>query len=418
MSLMGVKMKSFYDISESFRMALTAIKANKSRGVLTTLGIVIGILAVVTTMTAANGLGNNFRESISALGSDVLYVSKRPWIITGNFLSFRNRKNLDLKEVEKLEQRLTSAKAINPSTNTNKNVKYRSKTLEGTTIIGTTDKQLMVSSSVPGDGRFLTPFDVQFKRNVCVIGSEIKDLLFGDVNPINKKMKIGRHNYRVVGVMEKQGSAGFFGGPNFDKQIFIPISAFAKSFGSRNRDLNIAVKAAPHISLSDFEFEVIGEMRKIRKLKPAEEDDFSINQMNQLVGAYNSVMGVIVSIGLVITGISLFVGGIGVMNIMFVSVTERTREIGIRKAIGAKRRSILSQFLFESSIICLIGGLIGLLLSIGATALISKLVMPASLSLPIVSVAILVSVATGVLSGFIPALKAAKLNPIDALRYE
>ena len=411
-------MRALNDTVESLKIALAAIKANKSRGVLTTLGIVIGIMAVITTMTAANGLGNNFRESISALGSDVLYVSRRPWIITGNSFQFRNRKNLGLKEAKKLEESLQNAVAVNPSTNTNKNIKYKSTTLEGITIIGTTDKHMMVSASVPERGRFLTAFDVQFKKTVCVIGSEIKERLFEDIDPINKKIKIGRFKYRIVGVMEKQGSAGFFGGPNFDRQVFVPITAFIKSYGGNNRDFNIAIKAPPNISLANFEYEVVGEMRKIRKLKPTQEDDFSINQMNQLVGVYNNVMGVIVLIGLVITGISLFVGGIGVMNIMFVSVTERTREIGIRKAIGAKRRSILTQFLFEASTICLIGGFIGLVLAFGVTALISKFLMPASISMPIVMVAILVSVFTGVLSGFIPAFKASKLKPIEALRYE
>ncbi|MCH7678206.1 ABC transporter permease [candidate division KSB1 bacterium] len=411
-------MRALNDTVESLKIALAAIKANKSRGVLTTLGIVIGIMAVITTMTAANGLGNNFRESISALGSDVLYVSRRPWIITGNSFQFRNRKNLGLKEAKKLEESLQNAVAVNPSTNTNKNIKYKSTTLEGITIIGTTDKHMMVSASVPERGRFLTAFDVQFKKTVCVIGSEIKERLFEDIDPINKKIKIGRFKYRIVGVMEKQGSAGFFGGPNFDRQVFVPITSFIKSYGGNNRDFNIAIKAPPNISLANFEYEVVGEMRKIRKLKPTQEDDFSINQMNQLVGVYNNVMGVIVLIGLVITGISLFVGGIGVMNIMFVSVTERTREIGIRKAIGAKRRSILTQFLFEASTICLIGGFIGLVLAFGVTALISKFLMPASISMPIVMVAILVSVFTGVLSGFIPAFKASKLKPIEALRYE
>ncbi len=411
-------MRKFYSTTAAFRIALEAIRANKSRGILTTLGIVIGIVAVVTTMTAANGLGNRFKESVSALGSDVLYVSRRPWVFSGNFFQFRNRQNLQMREAQKLNTGLKNALAINPTTNTNKNVKYLSKTLEAINIIGTTEKHMVVSSSVPESGRFLTGFDIQSKKRVCVIGSEIKENLFGDIEPINKKMKLGRYTYRVVGVMEEQGSAGFFGGPNFDRQIFVPITSFMSSFGSHNRDFNIAVKAAPGVVLADFEYEVIGEMRKIRKLKPTEEDDFSINQMNQLVGAYNNVMGVIVIIGLVITGISLFVGGIGVMNIMFVSVTERTKEIGVRKAIGAKRKSILTQFLFESSTICLIGGVFGIVLSFGITALINKLVMPATISLPIVFVALLVSVLTGIFSGFIPAFKASKLNPTEALRYE
>ncbi|MCH7756418.1 ABC transporter permease, partial [candidate division KSB1 bacterium] len=198
-------MRALNDTVESLKIALAAIKANKSRGVLTTLGIVIGILAVITTMTAANGLGNTFRESISALGSDVLYVSRRPWIMTGNFFQFRNRKNLGLKEAQKLEESLKNALAINPTTNTNKNIKYKSTTLEGITIIGTTDKHMMVSASVPDQGRFLTAFDVQFKKRVCVIGVEIKERMFEDIEPINKKIKLGRSKYRVVGVMEKQG---------------------------------------------------------------------------------------------------------------------------------------------------------------------------------------------------------------------
>lgn len=170
--------------------------------------------------------------------------------------------------------------------------------------------------------------------------------------------------------------------------------------------------------MADFEFEVIGEMRKIRGLKPAEDDDFSINKLDTLLDAYNNMMGAVVLVGLIITSISLFVGGVGVMNIMFVSVTERTKEIGIRKAIGAKRRSILLQFLFESSIICLFGGIIGLSIAALLTKVINDMLMPASLSPSIIISALLISVFVGVVSGFVPAYRGAKLDPIEALRYE
>ncbi|NIO48651.1 MAG: FtsX-like permease family protein [Candidatus Aminicenantes bacterium] len=411
-------MRSIYEKVESFKIALSAIKENRTRGILTALGIIIGILAVITTMTVANGLGNNFKESISALGSDVLYVSRMPWIITGNFFEYRNRPNLTFKQSEKLERRLKSARAVNPSTSTINNVKYRSNVLEGIPVIGTTENQIVVSTSLPDFGRFLTSFDVQNKKFVCVIGTEIKDHLFKDIDPINKKMKIGRYNFRVVGIMEKQGSSGFFGGPNFDRQIFVPISTFIKAFGSRNRQFNIAVKAPSQESMQDFRYEIIGEMRKIRKLKPTEKDNFSINSMDTLMNAYNNVMGVVILIGLVVTSISLFVGGIGVMNIMFISVTERTREIGIRKALGARRRVILSQFLYEASAICLTGGLLGLIVSFGVTSLINKFVLPAAVSMPIAIIALLISILVGVLSGIIPAFRASRLNPIEALRYE
>jgi putative ABC transport system permease protein len=246
----------------------------------------------------------------------------------------------------------------------------------------------------------------------------MREQLFGDVDPINKKIKVGRSAFRVIGVMEKQGSAGFFGGPDFDSQIFIPVSTFVREFGGRHRSFAFAIKAPPGADITDFEYEVVGEMRKVRKLKPNEDDNFAINKMDSLLEAFNNVMGVVLLIGMAVTGISLFVGGVGVMNIMFVSVTERTHEIGIRKAIGAKRRAILQQFLFESSMICLVGGAIGVALSFGVAAVIDRLLMPASVSLPIVIIALTVSVAVGVIAGFIPAWRASRLNPIDALHYE
>ena len=411
-------MHSMQQHLESLRLALAAVQANKTRGILTTLGIIIGIVAVVTTMTAANGLGNNFKESIASIGSDVLYVSRMPWIIMNDFFQYRNRPNVTFKESEKLHQRLKNALAVNPSTGTNRNVKYRSQVLENISIIGTTDKQTLLSASLPEFGHFITPLDVQYKKYVCVIGAEIRDHLFKNTDPLFQTIQIGRYRFRVIGVMEKQGNGGFFGGPNFDRQIFIPITTLVHAYGGGHRNFGIAVKAPDHESMTDFRYELVAEMRKLRKLAPTEPDNFSINTMDSLLNAYNNVMGVVVLIGLVITSISLFVGGIGVMNIMFVSVTERTHEIGIRKAIGATRRSILFQFLFESSSICLIGGVIGVLLSLLVAGLINKLVLPASVSPGIVIIALLVSMTTGILSGILPAYRASRLNPIDALRYE
>ncbi len=397
---------------------MAALRANKARGVLTTLGIVIGIVAVVTTMTAANGLANNFRESVSVLGTDVLYVSRVPWMFQGRFFQFRNRPNLELRDSEKLARQLGSSAVVNPTDDTRRPVKYLSEVITNATVIGTTDKHMMVSSAVPEFGRFLTASDVAFKRHVCVIGVTMREQLFGDVDPINKKIKVGRSNFRVIGVMEKQGSAGTFGGPDFDSQVFIPVTTFVREFGGRHRSFAFAVKAPSGSDLEDFEYHLTGEMRKIRRLHPSDEDNFAINKMDSLLDAFNNVMGVVLMVGMAVTGISLFVGGVGVMNIMFVSVSERTREIGIRKAIGAKRRAILWQFLFESSAICLVGGAIGVALSFAVAAVINKLVLPASVSLPIVFIALSVSVATGVISGFIPAWRASRLNPIDALHYE
>jgi putative ABC transport system permease protein len=407
------------DLQESVRIAFGALRANKARGALTTLGIIIGIVAVITTMTAANGLRNTFRESFSSVGADVLYVSRMPWVIQDDFFLYRNRPPIDFKEARDLEKRLRGSGIVNPTMNGRQDTKYRSERMDGVTIIGTTEKQLMVSNAQPELGRFILPFEVTYKRKVCVIGSDVRKGLFGSIDPLNKEMKIGRTTFRVIGVMEEQGGS-FLGGPNFDRQIFIPITSFVGAFGGLHgrQDVNIAIKAPSEAAMSDLEYKIIGEMRKLRGLRPTEKDNFSINRLDTLVGAFNNVMGVVLLVGLLITSISLFVGGVGVMNIMFVSITERTREIGIRKAIGAKPLSIMFQFLFEAAVICLLGGVIGIVLSAGVTAAINASLMPANLSVPILFIALVVAVSVGLLAGLVPAWRGARLNPIEALRYE
>ena len=210
------------------------------------------------------------------------------------------------------------------------------------------------------------------------------------------------------------------GGPNFDRQVFVPITAFERELsGQREReDVNIAVKAPRQEALADLEYAVTGEMRKIRRLRPTEPDNFSLNKLDTLVGTFNNMMGVVLLVGLLVTSISLFVGAIGVMNIMFVTVTERTREIGVRKAIGATRNSILIQFLCESSAIGLLGGITGIVIATLLTAVINATLMPATVSWPIVVVAVTVSAGVGILAGVAPAYRGASLDPIEALRYE
>jgi putative ABC transport system permease protein len=408
------------DIAESLRIALGAITANKSRGGLTALGIIIGIVAVITTMTAANGLKNTFQQTFASVGADTLYVSKRPWVQMGPDFSLRNRPEITFAVSDALTRKLHGRAIVNPSMGSSQPLKYLNTELDDIGVSGTTDKLVQVSNQAPATGRFLLPFDVQYKRRVTVIGSAVAEGLFGNVDPIGRTIKIGRYSFRVIGVMEKQGGGGFFGGPNFDRRVYIPITTFAKTFGNQGgrASVDVAIKAPDGMGLADFEPEAQGLMRSIRGLKPIEKDDFSINKLDTILDAYNSTMGVVMLVGLAITSISLFVGGVGVMNIMLVSVTERTKEIGIRKAIGARRRSILLQFLFESSIICLFGGVIGIAISAGLTAIINANLMPASISPFIVLVALVVSVVVGVVSGMIPAWRGARLDPIEALRYE
>jgi len=406
-------------IRESLKIALRALRANKARGSLTTLGIIIGIVAVVVTMTATNGLQNRFRESFASVGADVIYVSRVPWVVMNDFFLYRNRPNLDLRDARALEEKLRGRAIVNPTMDGRQDVKYRAETMEGVVILGTTEKQMRMSSAQPQSGRFLLPFDVTYKKNVCVIGTDVRDGVFGTVSPLNKIIKIGRVPFRVIGIMEKQGGS-FLGGPNFDRQIYVPITAYVKAFGGSHgrQEVNVAVKAPSQEAVADLEYSVIGEMRKIRELRPTQPDNFSINKLDTLVGAFNNTMGVVLLVGLIVTSISLFVGAVGVMNIMFVSVTERTREIGVRKAIGATRRSILLQFLFESSAICLLGGTIGIVLASLLTLVINAALMPASISVPILIIAVVVSIGVGLMAGIVPAYRGAKLDPIESLRYE
>lgn len=412
-------MNLFLDTAESLRIAWAAIVANKARGALTTLGIIIGIVAVTTTMTAFNGMQSSFRQGAGAIGADVIYVSRMPWIVMNDWFLYRNRPNLNLAEAEALEEAFKGRAIVNPTMDTRRDLRYRSTTMEGISVIGTTEKMPIITNRMPAEGRFLMEFDVRYKKNTVIIGYGVAEDLFGTVNPINKEMNVGRYTFRVAGVLEEQGGSTL-GGPDFDRQVYVPISTFVKNFGGRRfTDVDIAVKSPEMDSLVDLEYEVIGEMRKIRKLRPAEADNFSINKLDSLLGAFNNLVGAVLGIGLLVTSIALFVGGIGVMNIMFVSVTERTREIGIRKAIGAKNRSILMQFLFESATICLMGGLIGIAIAaVVAAAINASGMMPATLSPGIMVASVSIAVIVGVIAGMMPALKGARLDPIDALRYE
>jgi putative ABC transport system permease protein len=238
--------------------------------------------------------------------------------------------------------------------------------------------------------------------------------LFVSEPPVGKRIRLGARQLEVIGVIEKQGS--FLKLPSLDDMVVIPIPQLLMGY-ARNPDFEIQIKVAGVENVEDAKEELRGLMRKARHLAPGAPDDFAINQQEQIVKIFNSVAGTIATVGLLITGLSLFVGGIGIMNIMFVSVAERTREIGVRKAIGAKRRTILLQFLIEAAVICLLGGLVGLVVTYLLTFAVAR-IMPVNMSLPVMGLAMLVSLVTGVASGFFPAWRAARMNPVDALRNE
>ena len=413
-------MSKFLGFTENIKIALASVAANKVRSGLTMLGIVIGIVAVTTTMTAANGLQQSFKQSFAAFGANVFYITKMPVIINSkNFLSTLNRPNISYEQAQEFSQRFKDRAIVDITIDATKTVRYRSEIVEGVNVYGSTENQVYISDLIPETGRFFIPIEVALKRPVCVLGSEIASSLFDSVNPLGRTVRIGRGDCEVIGIMEKQGDA-LFDEASVDRNIYMPITTFKKLYGfnSRSKSVAIAVKPLSEIDPSDTEIEAIGVMRTVRNVSYDQQDNFSIIKLDTLLDVYNSVMGVVLLVGLMITGISLFVGGMGVMNIMLVSVTERTKEIGIRKAIGAKPASILLQFISEAIFICVIGGAVGVLLTWAITGVINALVFPAALSSSIVIVALMIATTTGVLSGLLPAWRAAKLSPVDALRYE
>lgn len=401
------------EFSEGVRIALDAIRANKLRSALATIGIVIGVVTVTLMGTAITGLNNAFHNSISQLGTDVLYVQKFNWGPGEEWWKIRNRRDITLADARRAAAEITLAQGISIEANRSCTVTYRDKTARGVWTTGNTEESAFVRGLVVKEGRFLSADDVQGGRPVCVLGADVASHLFPMEPALGKQVRIENRPFRVIGVIDKMGQF-LFG--NLDNQIIVPVTRFISDLAWRP-DVTLMVKVGDAKKLDDAAEQIRGIMRKIRKVPPGEPDDFGINRQQILLDTFNRIGGMLATAGLFITSLSLFVGGIGVMNIMFVSVVERTREIGIRKAIGAKRRTILVQFLLESAGICLVGGLLALAIAWPLTFLISRF-LPATLSWPVVTIALGVSVLTGVISGFMPARRASTMNPVDALRAE
>lgn len=413
-------MKHFlFELKEGLIISLKAIKNNKIRSVLTTLGIIIGVWAVVVMTMAIRGIDEAFQTGVSSLGSDNIYIDKWAWFDNDiPWWELRNRKNLKMEHFKEYSSLAKLPLSVAPTTSTNQTVKHEEKSVEYINITGTTAEYIRTTNLSFDRGRFFTELESRGGRQVAVLGSEINKKLFPLGDGLGNNIKIKGRKYKVVGILEEQGS-WVMGNWNPDNQVYIPIDNIFKYYRSRHHNsITINIRAASSQQVDAVTEEAIGIMRRVRGLKYDERNDFSINKQEGLLTNINQTIGVIQVAGLVITGLALFVGAIGIMNIMFVSVKERTKEIGIRKAIGAKNRTILGQFISEAAILCLLGGLIGLFLAAITSMIIAQMDFPSKITPDSVVLAITVSLLVGVFSGLAPAYTASKMDPVDSLRYE
>ncbi|MDA3871023.1 MAG: ABC transporter permease [Candidatus Marinimicrobia bacterium] len=399
---------------ESFIIAFKDVFANKTRSFLTMLGIIIGILSVSLMGTAISGINDTFENSMDMIGNDVLQVQRFPWFGGDDWWTYRNRPKMKEEYADKILQRSKNISFATTEMQNMGNIRYRDNSVQGVFIDAANWQLQHIKSFKLEDGRFYTKAEDRNASKVVVIGYGIKDNLFPNQNPIGEKIRIRGMKYKVIGTLKEQGK--FLGLFSFDNMAIIPLKSAYPIFG-RRRHMSVTLKVREGIDVSEAKEEVAMIMRSLRGLKPSEKDNFSINQQEAFREQFSAIKMGISGAGFGITALALLVGGIGIMNIMFVSVKERTKEIGIRKALGAKQNVILFQFLSEAVIIAVIGGMIGLIITTSLVGLLNKFFV-ASLSIQLVIISLSVSIITGVLSGIVPARKAAKLDPIDAIRYE
>ncbi len=413
---------TFDDLKESAVMALSTLRANKLRSTLTILGVTVGVLTVLSMVSIIQGLNKTFAEQIESLGSNTIFVNKfDPSFSPQKTQEELQRKELTMEDVDAIRREATSIASVAPfQRKLSETVRFKEKQTETPIIFGVTPDYNFTLSQYVSEGRFITDVDVSERRNIAILGRDVVKALFPEYqNPIGEDIKIGGNVFKIVGIMEDLGT---FFGQSRDNSIFVPISTFQKYY--------------PEITFPDFVFVIIirpktraevpnamAEVKEIlrrrRQVQYGEPDNFGISSQDALLDIYNQLTSATYLVLTAISAVALMIGGIGVMNIMLVSVTERTKEIGIRKAVGATKISILSQFLIEAVILTGIGGIIGLIIGEATSFLINTYSpLPAYIPIWAVIIGLVVSAGVGIVFGLYPAWKASNLNPIDALRYE
>ncbi|NLT50968.1 MAG: FtsX-like permease family protein [Ignavibacteria bacterium] len=406
---------------EIIKIALNSLRVNKLRSTLTILGIIVGIFSIIATSTIITIMQNSIEEGISQLGQNTFQIQKWPAMVghgPGGRDRTRNRKDIKLEDYERLKDLLTDAQAVGAELwQYGKTFQYGNKeTNPNIQLSGATTEAFPNNKWIAESGRIFNEKDIDRYERVVVLGAEVATTLFGNSDPIGKEVKVDNRNLRVIGVLEKQGS---FFGQSQDNFAVSPITTFQSFYGKDNRSINITVTSKSKEDYQDLMDKATGFMRTIRKVPPGEEDDFGIYSNESILTQINDITASVRIGAIVISLIALTAAGVGIMNIMLVSVTERTREIGIRKAVGARKSNILVQFLTEAVVLCQLGGIIGIVLGILVGNILGSM-LEASNAIPYdwVIIGIMLCVFVGVGFGTYPAYKAANLDPIEALRYE
>lgn len=414
-------MKIFFKLlRESFVFALHEIAVNKVRALLSLLGITIGIFSVISVFTIFDSMEKAIRDNINSLGNDVLFVQKWPWAMNDpNYAwwKYLNRPEASLTDLKEIQRRSQTSQASTYLSGTGEMVKYRDKSIKNANVIMVSDDYDKVMTVEIAEGRFISPVEFNSGKPVVVVGSKIVSELLGtsDIAAIGKKIKIFGLNVEIIGVMKKEGDNIF--GNSSDDQLVVPVNFARNHVDLRYNGGAIIVKAKPGVTLDEMKDELSGIMRAVRKLKPKAEDNFAINQTDIISKNFDQLFGIIAMVGWIIGGFSLLVGGFGIANIMFVSVKERTRVIGIQKSLGARNYFILEQFLFEAVFLALFGGIIGLIIVYLLTLVVSNAFdFNLYLNQKNIILGITVSAVIGFVSGLIPAWNASRLDPVEAMR--
>jgi len=383
--------------------------------VLTTVGIGIGVATLLAIVGIIQGLNSSFEKQLASIGSNTLYISKFPWVMKGDWWMYRNRKNFTLPQVEQIRAQSTYVSGLSPVVSRSADVGFGGEQLSAVDIEGVTHEYLAIAGYEVTNGRFLTEADDAVTRPVAVLGSSVAEGLFPGLNPVGRTIRVDGRPFQVVGTLSRKGKVL---DRDQDLTVMVPFKAFYATFG-KSRGFSIAMSIERPEDLRQAEDQLVGILRRVRGTPAEAPDDFSINRPEMLAQTYQQLTGALYGVAVGVGLITLLVGGIGIMNIMLVSVRERTREIGIRRALGARKRTIVLQFLMEASAVSAVGGLLGTLVGLG-TAKVVSLITPLAADVQLVTIFAGVGFAAlvGLLFGIWPAARAANLDPVEALRYE